>query len=468
MKLGRLLLGAAAALVAATVAGAPPAGREIKNLNDTAGAPPYYRDADRDGTLNVFDCNDDDALVHPGSSEALNGVDDDCNGTIDDGFDTTVDFAVRRSDVSLPDAIPLNGAPRVVWTGAVFVVVWSDLDDNLRLARIGPDGVLVDTVPLTLRAAARAPDIAWTGTRLGIVYEDRSKGASAIRLMTLDRHLALLVDTLVHVDAFQPRIAWGHQQFGIVWRRATCFADCVGYRTFDRDGRVLDPIETLPASAGGADIAWSGSGTEANILEWNVHPGRFGIAYEAFGDFAATADVLLVTRDPMGYVPGDLARVNAHANIVAPGGAMVSIAGNPSGFAVSWHVFENDANAAHLRFFSLRGLEGLPEFPPDADTAFGSDVTWTGSQFVVVNENAVVGSPGGTDVHFRGVDSSCNAHAPANWGPWSELGLSSGAGGAISANPSIANAGLGLGVVWVEQEGAENYGRVRFATVLHR
>lgn len=468
MHVARVLLGAAAAFAATVVAGAPPAGLEIRNTTDTAGAPPYYRDADRDGTLNVYDCNDDDALVSPGANETLNGFDDDCNGTIDDGFDTTIDFATRRIDFVLPDGIPLKGAPRIAWTGAVFVVVWSDLDDNLRLVRVDPDGRLVDRVPLTLRAAARAPDVAWTGTRLGIVYEDRSKGASAIRLMTLDRNLSLLVDTLVHVDAFEPRIAWGHQQFGIVWRRATCFADCVGYRTFDSAGRTLDPIETLPNSAGGAAIAWSGSGTGPNTLEWNLFPGRFGIAYEAYYGFAASGDVLLAARDPSMYAPGELVLVNAHTNVVAPGGAMVSIAGNPSGFAVSWHVFENQANAAHLRFFSLRGLEGLIEFPPDADAAFGSELTWTGSEFVVVNENTVVGPPGGTDVHFRRIDPSGNAHAPANWGPWSEVNLSSAAGGAISAKPSIANAGIGFGVVWVEQEGAENYGRVRFATVVHR
>jgi len=32
------------------------------------------------------DCLDTNASVHPGTAETCNGLDDDCNGTIDDGF----------------------------------------------------------------------------------------------------------------------------------------------------------------------------------------------------------------------------------------------------------------------------------------------------------------------------------------------------------------------------------------------
>ncbi len=66
----------------------------------------FYRDADSDGygntaatTLactvpsgyvsNSTDCNDTLASVHPGASETCNGVDDNCNGTVDEGVQIT-------------------------------------------------------------------------------------------------------------------------------------------------------------------------------------------------------------------------------------------------------------------------------------------------------------------------------------------------------------------------------------------
>ena len=46
-------------------------------------------DADGDGTPSANDCDDADASVHPGAEEACNGVDDDCDGEIDEGVRTT-------------------------------------------------------------------------------------------------------------------------------------------------------------------------------------------------------------------------------------------------------------------------------------------------------------------------------------------------------------------------------------------
>ena len=66
----------------------------------------YYRDADGDGygvastttaacsapagyVSNTTDCNDASAAINPGASETCNGVDDNCNGSIDEGVKTT-------------------------------------------------------------------------------------------------------------------------------------------------------------------------------------------------------------------------------------------------------------------------------------------------------------------------------------------------------------------------------------------
>ncbi|MEC8422479.1 MAG: putative metal-binding motif-containing protein, partial [Myxococcota bacterium] len=56
----------------------------------TPSAPRTEIDADRDGVPAPEDCADGDADIHPGAEERCNGLDDDCDGDIDeDAVDST-------------------------------------------------------------------------------------------------------------------------------------------------------------------------------------------------------------------------------------------------------------------------------------------------------------------------------------------------------------------------------------------
>lgn len=44
----------------------------------------FYKDRDGDGYLSYEDCDDKNPAVHPGAAEACDGIDNDCNGKIDD------------------------------------------------------------------------------------------------------------------------------------------------------------------------------------------------------------------------------------------------------------------------------------------------------------------------------------------------------------------------------------------------
>ena len=52
-------------------------------LEDT-GPDPLLVDADGDGIPAVVDCNEEDASVYPGADETCDGVDQDCDGEVDD------------------------------------------------------------------------------------------------------------------------------------------------------------------------------------------------------------------------------------------------------------------------------------------------------------------------------------------------------------------------------------------------
>ena len=64
-----------------------------------------YVDVDLDGFVDVFsgglDCNDEDANIYPGQVEMMgNGVDDNCDGSIDDLVDTRTEFGLWEYDLS--------------------------------------------------------------------------------------------------------------------------------------------------------------------------------------------------------------------------------------------------------------------------------------------------------------------------------------------------------------------------------
>ncbi|MDP7110752.1 MAG: LamG domain-containing protein, partial [Myxococcota bacterium] len=51
----------------------------------------WYADADADGFNHADDCDPDDPAINPGAAEDCDGVDDDCDGDVDEGFDADGD-----------------------------------------------------------------------------------------------------------------------------------------------------------------------------------------------------------------------------------------------------------------------------------------------------------------------------------------------------------------------------------------
>ena len=82
----------ATALFLAT--GCPP-----DKTDDTGEPPDQTTDLDGDGYADDVDCDDSDADVYPGAEELCNGIDDDCNGEIDeDAADATTWYADVDAD----------------------------------------------------------------------------------------------------------------------------------------------------------------------------------------------------------------------------------------------------------------------------------------------------------------------------------------------------------------------------------
>ena len=111
--------------------------------NIDEGAATYYRDIDGDnygdngnttvaigqpgGYVSVGgDCNDNDNSINPGATEAYNGVDDNCNGQIDEGFNPTTWYADNDND-GYGD---VNNTTLDIVQPAGYVANSSDCDDT--------------------------------------------------------------------------------------------------------------------------------------------------------------------------------------------------------------------------------------------------------------------------------------------------------------------------------------------------
>ncbi len=86
----------------------------------------YDTDADADGSPDSADCDDTDATIYVGAIEVCDGVDQDCDGTDDDGVSTTL-YADADSDGYGDDATAVTSCATTI---AGYVAVGGDCDDT--------------------------------------------------------------------------------------------------------------------------------------------------------------------------------------------------------------------------------------------------------------------------------------------------------------------------------------------------
>jgi hypothetical protein len=440
-------------------------------------------DIDLDGFAVTIDCNDRDPSVKPSAVEMANGIDDNCDGVVDEGLDTTIDWPTVELTAAiwpasganaLGEHLSSNTPPRIVWTGDGFVAIWVDVLDRLRIARFGLDAVLA-APPGTLRRPVSNLDAVWTGTRLAIVYEDaRVPGTPSVRLMILDRDGIIQDDVVLAAVGGEPKIAWGQDRLGVVWK-VPGDTNVLRFQRFDFRGRPLTHEEVLESSNGRSAITFDGTiVTPLANGSYRVHEGMFGVVYEARSDGPAceigSKNLLLKAfpREEGAIAPVGAVRVNG--SMIPQDHGMPTIAANQSGFLVGWNTSEQGQVLAKVRYFTHDALTPSAEFTADADAGRYGRLLWSGGEFLMVNDNETNASGDAFDVHFRRFDATGNSHFASPQGAWTELNLREHVRGTASVYPDVVNTGGVLGVVWVERDAVlqGTAGRLWFAVIAHK
>jgi hypothetical protein len=179
----------------------------------------YTNDSDDDGdglTDCEGDCRDGDPLAFPGSSEVCNGADDDCDGRIDERLGCG----------------PLCAAP------------YSP----------GPDIALMATDD-----RARAADLVWTGSEIGLAWHDNRDGNLEIYFTRLDAGgsrimLDQRITETTHRGGTNPALAWTGTEYGLIWRR-----DDVYFTRLSAGGTPMVDAHVIGSQASGIDLVWNGA-----------------------------------------------------------------------------------------------------------------------------------------------------------------------------------------------------------------
>ncbi|HVU06001.1 MAG TPA: MopE-related protein [Polyangiaceae bacterium] len=290
------------------------------------------------------DCDDTSPLAYPGGTETCDGVDNDCNGVVDDGagyvptslspllvssgaeqagvgglafgdsvfgvtfsaktdgwhqqfsaFDENGNIVVPSTELTHQNTDAFTGP--LAWTGKVFGTAWEDRRDDdfeIYFNRLNSQGekLAADLRVTNAPNFSLRPDVLWDGAEFIVVWSDRRDGDSSGRIygqrISVDGKLVgeNVPLTPPDADADAPGIAQGVTELGLVYNQPAASGREIVFRTVSPDLSVLGlPVVLSGGDAASSAIVWSG---DRYVVAWDTEsafpgPAIYGAAVAADG-----------------------------------------------------------------------------------------------------------------------------------------------------------------------------------------
>jgi hypothetical protein len=296
----------------------------------------------------------------PIGAELCNGIDDNCNGVIDEGCACT------------PIAIGFGESPglysnQLMWTGAGYLQVGAN-SAQVGVMPIDPSGTPGTFVSLYDGMAGDMSgdtSAAWTGTTLGVGFDHNS---GVVELGRVD--MATMTSGTTRLDASYPgavpQVVWATDHFVVGW--TTAAGDLVT-RDVALDGTIMNAEQLVATGLPGPleALALAADGTLIGCVRT---------------DSDSTANVLTI----------DSAGISKLTPLPLGAGSFCQMLAIPGGFLI-WS-FESTAAPVPLAFVapdgSVAGVVTLPDISPNAYRDIAIQRTATGFWVLAMHTTATL------------------------------------------------------------------------------
>jgi hypothetical protein len=229
------------------------------------------------------------------------------------GYDlyfTRVDTGGNKliADVQLTSNAANSYGPSLVWTGWEFAVAWYDTRStgyDIYVNLFDEEGILYDAdIQITSAVSASwSPSLVWTGSELGVAWQDNRDGNWEIYFSRLDSsgypigaNIRITNDS---ADTAQCDLVWNGTEYGLAWIDSRAGAYEVYFARVSEAGAKVGSdvrITDFPGQAYEPDLVWTGA---EYIVAW--------------GDdrYSGTGEIFDATLDSNGYKIGEDRRLTA-------------------------------------------------------------------------------------------------------------------------------------------------------------